>query len=66
MGESEVTKLVVGPHLGRVDDALGDQIAVFARLRVEAVGLLILLEDLADDHRAVFAGIDRDLAGRRG
>src|SRR2546421_10384685 len=53
-------------HLGRVDDALGDQVDVFAGLRVEAVGILILLEDLADDHRAVFAGIDRDLAGRRG
>src|SRR6266436_2176530 len=53
-------------HLGRVDDALGDQIAVFAGLRVEAVGILILLEDLADDDGAVFAGIDGDLAGRIG
>ena len=52
-------------HLGRVDDALGDQVAVFAGLRVEAVGVLILLEDLADDDRAVFTGVDRDLAGRR-
>src|SRR5438093_1414668 len=50
-------------HLGRVDDALGDQVAVFAGLRVEAVGILILLEDLADDHRTVFASIDGDLAG---
>src|SRR5882672_9026084 len=39
-------------HLGRVDDALGDQVAVFAGLRVEAVGILILLEDLANEHRA--------------
>src|SRR5258705_10096541 len=49
-------------HLGRVDDALGDQVDIFASLRVEAVGILILLEDLADDHRAVLARIDRDLA----
>jgi len=48
-----------------VDDALGDQIGVFAGLRVEAVGVLILLDDLANDHRAVLARIDRDLAGRR-
>src|SRR5947208_10149476 len=50
-------------HLGRIDDALGDQVDVFAGLRVEAVGILILLEDLADDHRTVFASIDGDLAG---
>src|SRR5260370_878856 len=49
-------------HLGRVDDALGDQVDIFAGLRVEAVGILILFEDLADDHRAVLARIDRDLA----
>src|SRR6202011_3467732 len=53
-------------NLGRVDDALGDQVPVFAGLGVEAVGILILLEDLADDHRAVLARVDRDLAGRIG
>src|SRR6266702_2413480 len=53
-------------HLGRVDDALGDQVAVLAGLRVEAIGVLILLKDLADDHGTVFTGVDRDLAGRRG
>src|SRR6266403_237076 len=53
-------------HLGRVDDALRDQVAILAGLGVEAVGILLLLEDLADDHRAIFAGIDGDLAGRRG
>src|SRR5882757_6476496 len=53
-------------HLGRVDDALGDQIAVFAGLAVEAVGVLILFQDLADDDGAVLARVDRDLAGRRG
>src|SRR2546430_8791042 len=45
---------------------IGDQVAVFAGLRVEAVGVLILLKDLTDDHRAVFASIDRDLTGRIG
>src|ERR1700723_65307 len=49
-------------HLGRVDDALGDQVAVFAGLAVEAEGILILFEDLADDHRAIFARVDGDLA----
>src|SRR4249919_3805406 len=53
-------------HLGRVDDALGDQIAVFAGLRVEAVGILVLFEDLAEDDGTVFACVDRDLAGRPG
>ena len=36
-------------HLGRIDDALGDQVVVVAGLRVEAVRVLILLQDLADD-----------------
>jgi hypothetical protein len=44
-------------HLGRVDNALGDQVAVFAGLRVEAVGILLLLEDLAEDDAAVLACI---------
>src|SRR6266849_2787068 len=50
-------------HLGRIDDALRDQVDVFAGLRVEAIGVLILLEDLADDDGTVFARVDRDLAG---
>src|SRR5215831_19799203 len=49
-------------HFGRVDDALRDEIAVLARLRVIAVGVGVLLQDLADHDRAVFAGIDGDLA----
>src|SRR6476646_3098922 len=53
-------------NLGRVDDALGDQVDVFAGLRVEAVGILIFLEDLADDDRAIFTRVDRDLSGRPG
>ena len=51
-------------HLGRVDDALGDQVAVLAGLAVEAERVLILLQDLADDDGAVLARIDGDLAGR--
>src|SRR5712664_2471269 len=50
-------------HLGWVDNALGNQVAVLAGLAVEAVGVLILLQDLADDDGAVFARVDRDLAG---
>ena len=42
--------------LGRVDDALGDQIAVPAGLRVEAVVVLVLLEELSDDDGTVFTG----------
>src|SRR5450631_505490 len=53
-------------HLGRVDDALGDQVDVFAGLGVEAVGVLILLKDLADDDGAVLARVDRNLARRPG
>src|SRR5450631_4852645 len=50
--------------LGRVDDALADEIAVLAGLRVEAPVVLVLFQDLANNDRAVFAGIGRDLAGR--
>src|SRR6266480_5043636 len=48
-------------HFGRVDDPLGDEIAVLPRLRVIAVGIGVLLQDLADHDRTVFAGIDGDL-----
>src|SRR6266852_7893975 len=55
------------PHnLGWVDDALGDEIDVLAVLGVEAVRVLVLLKDLADDDRPVFARIDGDLARRPG
>ena len=37
--------------LGRIDDALSDQIDVLAVLSVKPVGILILLEDFADDNR---------------
>jgi hypothetical protein len=36
-------------HLGRIDDALGDQVSVLAGLAIEAIAVLILLQDLADD-----------------
>src|SRR6478735_4121117 len=52
--------------LGRVDNARRDQVDIFAGLRVEAVVVLILLEDLADDDGTVLARVDRDLAGRPG
>src|SRR6476661_1558025 len=52
--------------LGRVDNARRDQVDIFASLRVEAVVVLILLEDLADDDGTVLARVDRDLAGRPG
>src|SRR6516225_8681599 len=53
-------------HLGGVDDALGDEVAVLAGLGVEAVVVLVLVEDLADHDRAVFAGVEGDLARRPG
>src|SRR6478735_1960268 len=52
--------------LGRVDNTRRDQVDIFAGLRVEAVVVLILLEDLADDNGTVLARVDRDLAGRPG
>src|SRR6202521_5954819 len=53
-------------NLGRVNDALGHQVTVLAGLRVVAVGVGILLQDLADHDRAILAGVDRDLARRPG
>src|SRR5436190_788194 len=47
-----------------IDDALGEHVDVLAVLGVEAVGILILFEDLADDDGPVLARIDRDLARR--
>src|SRR5215204_442395 len=51
-------------HLGRVDDALRHHVDVLAGLRVEAKAVGILLEDLADHHRAILARIECDLARR--
>ena len=53
-------------NLGRVDDAGFDHVGVFAVLGVEAPHLVFRLEQLADHHRAVFAGVVGDLTGRRG
>src|SRR5262249_14068310 len=54
-----------GAHdLGRVDDPLRHEVTVLAALRIEAESVLILLQDLADDHGAVFARVDDDLARR--
>jgi len=50
--------------LGRVDDALGHQVAVLAGLSVVTEVVLIFLKDLANHDRAIIAGVDRDLAGR--
>jgi hypothetical protein len=43
-----------------------EQVDISAGLRVEAVVVLILLEDLADDNGTILARVDRDLAGRPG
>ena len=50
--------------LGRVDDALGHQIAELAGLGVVAVSVGIVLQDLADHDRAILAGVHCDLARR--
>src|SRR4029077_12083321 len=52
--------------LGRVDDALGHQIAELAGLGVVAVSVGIVLQNLADHDRAILAGVDCDLARRPG
>jgi hypothetical protein len=48
--------------LGRVDDTLGRQVTVLAFLGIVAVGISVILADLADDDRSILAGIDGDLA----
>src|ERR1700730_10303790 len=53
-------------HLGRIDDAFLDQVAILAGLRVIAEHILLVLQDLADHDRAVLASIERDLACRPG
>src|SRR5689334_2609568 len=50
--------------LGRIDDALADEVAVDTGLGVVAVGVLGLLENLAQNDGAVLARILHDLAGR--
>ena len=52
--------------LGRVDDAGLHHVGIVAVLGVEAVIDVALLQELADDDRAVRAGILGDQAGRIG
>jgi len=49
-----------------VDDALAREIPVLARLSVVAEGIGHPFENLPDNHRAIFASIDGDQAGRPG
>src|SRR5690349_5783891 len=44
-------------HLGRIDHALLDEVAVLAGRSVEAEGIIVLVDDLAHDHGAVLASI---------
>ena len=53
-------------HLCRIDDALGQHIAILAGLRVKAERIGVFLEDLADNDRSIFTGIEHDLARRPG
>src|SRR5262249_10526691 len=50
--------------LGRVNDALFDQVAIFAGLGVEAETVVAFVEDLASHYRAVLTGILGDLPRR--
>jgi hypothetical protein len=45
---------------------LGDQVDVFAGLRVETISIGFVLKDLSDNNGAVLTGIYRDLTGRIG
>jgi hypothetical protein len=53
-------------NLGRINDALADEVPVFTVLGIEAKAVLILLQDLADDDGAALACVNRDLASRPG
>src|SRR5262249_51373307 len=55
-----------GAHdLGGIDDTAVDQVHVLLALGVEAVGLGLVLHDLADHDRALDAGVFGDLPRRR-
>jgi hypothetical protein len=43
--------------LGRIDDAVGDEVTVRVRLRVITEAVLRVLEDLAQDDRVILAGV---------
>src|SRR5690606_23417767 len=50
--------------LGRVDDAELDHVAILTGLRVVAIGLRLVVEDLASHDRSLGTGVGRDLASR--
>jgi hypothetical protein len=52
-------------NLDRVDDAHGDHVAIFGRLGVVAVVVLILVENLADNDRSFVTSVLGDLANQR-
>src|SRR5262245_33921912 len=51
-------------YLGWVDDAVRHEVLKLAGLRVEAESVGIIVLDLADYHRTIFACVDRDLSRR--
>src|SRR5262249_48384983 len=51
-------------HLGRINDPVRHEVFELAGLRVEAEGMGVVVLDLADHHRAVFACVDRNLSRR--
>ena len=52
-------------HLGRIDDAGQDEVLVFLGLGIEALSLVVALDQPAGDHRPVMARVLRDLPERR-
>ena len=52
-------------HLGGVDDAGGDHIGEFVGLRVEAIIVVFLFEQLCRDDATIETGVLDDLAKRR-
>jgi hypothetical protein len=61
-----IASVVITHDLRWVDDALAREIPVLARLSVVAEGIGRPFENLPDNHRAIFASIDGDQAGRTG
>src|SRR5262247_3303920 len=60
--ESRNRRCILDRHandLGWIDNTRRDEVDIFAGLRVKAVVVLILLEDLADNNGTVLAGVDR-------
>src|SRR5262245_36162009 len=48
-------------HLGRINDPVRHKVLKLTGLRVEAESVGVVVVDLTDYHRAVFAGVDRNL-----